>query len=108
MAFWSLDTLKLEQFRPGIMSKAEIGDELIMACMQIDKSKEDTGHEHSFDQCGIVLEGQIEMFVGQERRLLNPNDCYFIPSRTRHGWKTFDKPAKILDVSSKSTSSASD
>ena len=67
MAFWNLGTLQLEQFRPGIMSKAEIGDNLIMVCMQIDPGKEDTGHEHSFDQCGIVLEGQIEMFVGQER-----------------------------------------
>lgn len=106
MAFWNLGTLKLEPFRPGIMSKAEIGDNLIMVCMQIDQGKEDTGHEHSFDQCGIVLEGQIEMFIGQERRLLAVNDCYFIPSGKRHGWKTFDKPVKLLDVSAKSRSSA--
>jgi mannose-6-phosphate isomerase-like protein (cupin superfamily) len=106
MAFWSLGTLGLEEFRPGIMSKAEIGDNLIMVCMQIGPGKEDTGHEHSFDQCGIVLEGQIEMFVGQDRQLLNANECYFIPSSRRHGWKTFDKPVKILDISSKSMSSA--
>ena len=106
MSFWTLGTLKLEQFRPGVMSKAEIGDNLIMVCMQIESGKEDTGHEHSFDQCGIVLKGQIEMFVGQERRLLTANDCYFIPSGWRHGWKTFDRPAKLLDVSSKSMSSA--
>jgi mannose-6-phosphate isomerase-like protein (cupin superfamily) len=41
------------------------------------------------------------MFVDQERRLLSPDDCYFIPSGRRHGWKTFDVPAKVLDVSSK-------
>jgi quercetin dioxygenase-like cupin family protein len=107
MAFWNLGTLKLEQFRPGIFSKAEIGINMIMVCMQIDQGKEDTGHEHPFEQCGIVLEGQIEMFVGQERRSLNPNDCYFIPSGARHGWKTFDKPVKILDVCSKSMPDAS-
>jgi quercetin dioxygenase-like cupin family protein len=72
-----------------------------MVCMRIDKGKEDTGHEHPFDQCGIVLEGRIEMFIGQERRLLTPNDCYFIPSGLRHGWKTLDQPVKILDISSK-------
>ena len=101
MAFWNLDSLKLEVFRPGIMSKAEIGENLIMVCMQIDPEKEDTGHAHSFDQCGMVIEGPIEMFVGQERRLLNANACYFIPSGARHGWKTFDKPAKVLDISLK-------
>ncbi|MEW6670935.1 MAG: cupin domain-containing protein [Thermodesulfobacteriota bacterium] len=101
MAFWNLDTLKLEAFRPGIMSKAEIGGNLIMACMQMDPGKEDAGHEHPLDQCGIVIEGSIEMFVGQERRLLKANACYFIPSGTRHGWKTFDEPVKILDISLK-------
>ena len=106
MAFWNLGNLQLEQFRPGIMSKAEIGDTLIMVYMQIDPGKEDTGHEHPFDQCGIVLEGQIEMFAGQERQLLNAKECYFIPSGKRHGWKTFDKPVKLLDISSKSMSSA--
>jgi len=101
MAFWNVGTLKLEAFRPGMMSKAEIGNDLIMVCMQIDQGKEDTGHEHPFDQCGIVLEGQIEMVVGQERRLLTPNECYFIPSGERHGWKTLDQPVKILDISLK-------
>lgn len=99
MAFWNLDTLQLEAFRPGIMSKAEIGDNLIMVCMQIDQKKEDKGHEHPFDQCGIVIDGRIEMFAGQERRILNANESYFIPSGERHGWKTFDRPVKILDIS---------
>ena len=101
MAFWNLGTLPLEEFRPGIMSKAETGANLIMAYMQIGREKEDTGHEHPFDQCGIVLEGQIEMFIGQDRQLLGANDCYFIPAGDRHGWKTFDKPVKILDISLK-------
>lgn len=99
MAFWKLGTLQLEEFRPGIMSKAEIGNNLIMAYMQIGPGKEDTGHEHSFDQCGIVLEGRIEMFVGQERKTLGADECYFIPSGERHGWKTFDDPVRILDIS---------
>jgi quercetin dioxygenase-like cupin family protein len=101
MAFWNLEDLELEKFRPGIMSKAAMGDNLIMVCMQIDAKKEDTGHTHPFDQCGIVLDGRIEMFVGQEHRLLKENACYFIPSGERHGWKTLDNPVKILDISLK-------
>lgn len=44
MLFWILDTLELENFRPGIMSKAELGDNLIMVCMEISAQKEDTSH----------------------------------------------------------------
>jgi quercetin dioxygenase-like cupin family protein len=101
MAFWNLSALELEEFKPGIMSKAHIGDNLTMVCMEIGPGKEDTGHQHPFDQCGIVLEGQIEMFIGKERKLLNFNKSYFIPSGVQHGWKTFDKPVKLLDVSLK-------
>jgi hypothetical protein len=64
----------LEEFRPGIMSKAEFGDNLIMVCMEIGAGREDTGHKHAFDQCGIVLEGQIEMFIGADRRLPTPTN----------------------------------
>ena len=101
MGFWNLVTLKLEEFRPGIMSKAEIGANLIMVCMEIGAGREDTGHKHPFDQCGIVLKGQIEMFIGKERRLLNANESYFVPSGKQHGWKTFDMPVKVLDISLK-------
>ena len=101
MTFWNLGALQLEEFRPGIMSKAKIGENLIMACMEIDPKKEDTGHKHPFDQCGIVLEGDIEMWIGEERKRLNSNESYFVPSGEDHGWKTFDKPARLLDISLK-------
>jgi quercetin dioxygenase-like cupin family protein len=101
MAFWNLEALELEAFRPGIMSKAEMGDHLIMVCMEVGPEMEDTGHKHPFDQCGVVLEGQIEMFVEQERKTLHPNEAYFIPSGKNHGYKTFDHPVKVLDVSLK-------
>ncbi len=101
MAFWDINTLQLGVFRPGIQSKAEIGDNLIMVCMQIDQGMEDSGHEHPFDQCGIVLAGSIEMFIGQERRMLNANESYFIPAGKRHGWKTFDNPVTLMDISLK-------
>ena len=101
MSFWNLENLKLEEFKPGIFSKAEIGEKLIMVCMEINAHQEDLGHAHSFDQCGIVVQGQIEMFIGDEHKILVENETYFAPAGIRHGWKTSDKPARILDISLK-------
>ncbi len=102
MGFWrNINTLDLQDFRPGIRSKAEIGEKLVMALMEIGPEKEDPGHRHPFEQCGIVTEGKIEMFIGDERSLLEPMDAYLIPSEVFHGWKTFDTPVKILDISIK-------
>ena len=101
VSFWNLAALQLEEFMPGINSKAKIGDNLIMVCMEIGPHKEDTGHKHPFDQCGIVLQGQIEMFIGDEQKILTPNETYFITSGELHGWKTFDNAVKLLDISLK-------
>lgn len=102
MSFWDkVNSLSLQEFRPGIQSKAEIGNRLIMALMEIGPGIEDSGHQHPFEQCGIVTEGEIEMFVGDDHRILKPMDAYFIPSGVFHGWKTFGGSVKILDVSAK-------
>ena len=98
----SANQMTLQEFRPGIRSMAEFGDKLIMACMEICPEKEDTGHQHPLEQCGIVNEGKIEMFIGDERIILEAMDTYFIPAGAIHGWKTFEVPARLLDVSAKS------
>ena len=97
----SVNHMNLQEFRPGIRSTAEFGDKLVMACMEIGPEKEDTGHQHPFEQCGIVVEGKIEMFIGDVRSILEAMDTYFIPAGVTHGWKTFDVPARLLDVSAK-------
>ena len=98
MGFWDLKTLKLDEFRPGIRSKIESGSNLTMAFMEIAPNKEGVAHDHPFDQCGIVIEGKIEMSVGEEKKLLNPMETSFIPAGVQHNWKTIASPAKILDI----------
>jgi quercetin dioxygenase-like cupin family protein len=101
MGFWDLKTLKLGEFRPGIWSKIESGKNLTMAVMEIAGNNEGTAHDHPFDQCGIVIEGEIEMFVGEEKKMLRPMETYFIPAGMKHNWKTMSLTAKILDVVAK-------
>ena len=98
MNFWDLKLLKLDEFRPGIMSKVESGKNLTMAVMEIAPNKEGSAHDHPFDQCGIVIEGEIEMSVGEEKKLLKPMETYFIPAGLKHNWKTNSSSVKILDI----------
>lgn len=98
MGFWDLKTLKLDEFRPGIFSKVETGANLTMAVMQIAAHKEGTPHDHPFDQCGIVIEGEIEMSIGEDTRMVKPMEAYLIPAGITHSWKTLGQSATILDV----------
>src|SRR5512147_2398151 len=98
MGFWDLKTSKLDEFRPGIRSKLESGSNLTMAIMEIAPDKEGAAHDHPFDQCGVVIEGEIEMSVGEEKKLLRSMETYFIPAGVKHNWKTMALSAKILDI----------
>jgi len=101
MGFWDLKTLTLDEFRPGIWSKIDSGKNLTMAVMEIAPNKEGIAHDHPFDQCGLVVEGEIEMSIGDEKKLLKPMETYFIPAGINHNWKTLILSAKILDVVAK-------
>jgi quercetin dioxygenase-like cupin family protein len=101
MGFWDLRTLKLDEFRPGIWSKLESGKNLTMAVMEIAPDKEGIAHDHPFDQCGIVIEGEIEMSVGEEQTMLRSMETYFIPAGVMHHWKTMTLSARILDIVAK-------
>jgi len=98
MGFWDLKTLRLDEFRPGIRSKLESGSNLTMAFMEIAANKEGTAHDHPFDQCGIVIEGEIEMSISEEKKLLKPMETYFIPAGIKHNWRTITLSANILDI----------
>jgi len=59
VSFWNLAHLQLEEFRPGINSKTEIGD---------------------------------------EQKILNPNETYFIPSGELHGYAASLKKLYLIKV----------
>lgn len=101
MAFIDLTTIALEDFRPGVKSAARIGQGLIMAVMTIEGGLSDAGHEHPFDQCGLVIEGRFKLTIGDETQDLGPGQGYFIPAGVLHSWSVAEGRVKILDVSAK-------
>jgi quercetin dioxygenase-like cupin family protein len=54
-------------------------------------------HAHPEEQCGMVLEGEIEFTIGKETRNLKTGDSYLIPPHTPHGAKSKGK-ARALDI----------
>jgi mannose-6-phosphate isomerase-like protein (cupin superfamily) len=54
---------------------------------------------HSSDEAFCVLEGVLEVLVGQERRVLRAGDFVVVPAGARHTFATVgDVPASVLAV----------
>jgi len=98
MPFLDWRSLKLQPFRTGIQSHAVMGEKAIMAVMEIAPGFEDQGHSHPAEQCGIVLEGEMEMDIGQEGCRLKPGSIYFVPAGTHHRFRVLDRPVKAMDL----------
>jgi quercetin dioxygenase-like cupin family protein len=102
MLFFDFSEWNLEDFRPGIKSRAHFGEQMTLAVMIIDGGNADTGHAHPFEQCGLVMEGFFTMTIGEETRTLGPGQGYFVPAGVAHGWATGKDPVRVLDLSARS------
>jgi quercetin dioxygenase-like cupin family protein len=43
-------------------------------------------HSHPHEQISYCLEGEMEFFVGQERKIITPGDTVYVPSNVPHGF----------------------
>ncbi len=59
----------------------------------------DTGDDmlsHEGEECGIVIQGQVEVTVGEQVYLLTPGDGYYFDSRTPHRFRNVDEHECVL------------
>jgi quercetin dioxygenase-like cupin family protein len=55
-------------------------------------------HSHHHEQLGLIIKGELEMEIGEERRTLRPGDTYFIPGGITHSGRAGREGALVLDV----------
>ena len=50
------------------------------------------------EQAGILMDGELEMIIGDESKLLKPGDMYIVPGNIEHYATATDKGAKVIDI----------
>ena len=83
---------------PGFLIRLIWGQRLMFSHVTLQPHSMVSLHTHSQEQMGIVLEGEFEMTIGDETRLIKKGDMYMVPANTTHGCATHAKPALTLDV----------
>lgn len=73
------------------------GARMMIAHVTLDKGATVPIHEHSHEQVGFVLEGQIQMTIGEDTYEFEPGDSYFIPGNVEHSATAVTNCA-VLDV----------
>ena len=54
-------------------------------------------HSHRYPQWGIVIEGEMEMKIGERPRIFKKGDEYLIPAGATHSAKFFSR-TRVMDL----------
>lgn len=83
---------------PGITMQSFSGGSLMANWVTIEPNAAIPMHQHPHEQLGVMLQGAMELTIGDETRLLRPGDAYSVPPHLPHGGRTHAEGCVVLDV----------
>ena len=83
---------------PGLVMQSVTGGKLMANWVTIEPHRLVPRHQHPHEQLGVMLEGALELTIGDETRLLRPGDAYTIPPNLPHSAATHEEGCVVLDV----------
>ncbi|HKI79646.1 MAG TPA: cupin domain-containing protein [Ignavibacteriaceae bacterium] len=96
--FCDFENRKSKELLPGVTIKTFWGKEMLLSQVNLEPNSVIPSHNHPHEQSGTVISGKMELTIDGETRMLKTGDTYLIPGNVMHGAKTFDEPAKVLDI----------
>ena len=82
---------------PGIIGRYAHGTNMTFGFVEIQKGSDLPLHQHVHEQITYILEGELEMNIGEERYTLKPGMYHVIPSNTPHS-AIAKMDCKLIDV----------
>lgn len=94
---------ELSQISRGAVSYRQVGSDLSCSNLQIlfetYQPGADSGRvplSHEGEEGAIIIEGRLEVTVGDEKRVLGPGDAYLFPSTLPHRFRNVGKSPCVL------------
>jgi quercetin dioxygenase-like cupin family protein len=88
----------LLELAPGITSRPLVGTNLLASFVRYEPDASAPLHSHSEEQLFVVLDGEIELQLGDERRLMRSGEAALIPAWVMHSARSMSDAAHQLDV----------
>jgi quercetin dioxygenase-like cupin family protein len=82
----------------GVRIRVLARGSLMFSLVEIDDGVTTPTHGHPEEQMGFVLEGAFDRVQGDERRVLQKGDGFYVPPHVEHGGTATGGPCRLLDV----------
>ena len=97
MTFVSLNEIQPTEILPGFKGRFVHGTDLTIAHWEIDAGSELPMHSHSQEMIINLMEGDMELTLGNETRVLSAGDVVVVPSDVQHGGRAITN-CRVVDV----------
>jgi mannose-6-phosphate isomerase-like protein (cupin superfamily) len=82
------DSVEVVEMAPGVRQRQVELDGLFVALQEFEGAGlggEMNPHAHPHEQAGYVLEGELEVLVGEEVHVIKAGEAYVVPPDAEHG-----------------------
>lgn len=98
MPFINIEDVKPLEVLPGCRMRTPYGENLMLSYLEMDEGAVVPLHNHPHEQGGMLLQGRMELTIGDEVRVCEAGSMFIIPPNTPHKAVAVDGPAVVLDV----------
>ncbi len=98
MSFIDWQDIPPNEVAPGARIRAPYGKNLMLSRVELDENAVVPLHHHPHEQGGILIEGRMELTIGEETRIVEPGDAFLIPGNVPHRAAAIDGPCLALDI----------
>ena len=97
MDIYKLEEMEEKEIFPGIYGKFVHSEQMTLAFVKIDAGVELPEHAHVHEQVLNVIEGEMEITINGETKVLKSGTSLVLPSNLPHGGRTITA-CKVIDV----------
>ncbi len=98
MNAYSIAALPAKEFIPGFWGRMIHTEHATLAYWEIAADSILPLHSHPHEQTVNMLEGEFEITIGGQTRVLKAGEVVVIPGNVPHSGRATGQPCKILDV----------
>lgn len=96
--FLSPEDCSRHRIFPGVEIATAAGQQIMLSLVEFEPHAVVEAHSHPHEQMGLLLEGELEFIIGDERQVLRPGQMWRIPGGVVHKAIAGNEPVKALDV----------
>ena len=98
MYFYDPAEREAKELAPGIIARTFWGERMLLAVVDLAPGALLPLHSHMHEQVGVVLDGQLELTIESETKVLHSGEVYVIPGNVQHTARAGTEGAKVADV----------